>query len=247
MLITWDASKGFLDTMRRRRSVREFAPTPVPRTLVVNAIRAAALAPSGANQQPWTFVLIGDEPELRPEAPRGPEAEERESYAHRMSPEWLDGPRAAGDRWRKPHLTDAPWLLVVFEQVLWPRSDRSGGSEGEALLRARVRRDRGRAAARVADACRTCDVDAHPEPNGLPSRDPRAVLPASGPTSSSRSALPADDATVPDLRRKPLDEVLYREGLTSALVLVGLPGLVLPVPRLRDLASDRREGSLEHR
>ena len=112
-----DASERFLSTMARRRSIRDFASTPVPRELVVNAIRAAASAPSGANQQPWTFVLIGDEPKLRARIREAAEAEERESYEHRMSPEWLEALEPLGTDWRKPHLTDAPWLLVVFEQV----------------------------------------------------------------------------------------------------------------------------------
>lgn len=111
------ASTRFLDVMRRRRSIRDFATTPVPRGLVVNAIRAAALAPSGAHQQPWTFVLIGDAPELRARIREAAEAEEREGYEHRMSAEWLEALRPLGTDWRKPHLTEAPWLIVVFEEA----------------------------------------------------------------------------------------------------------------------------------
>ncbi|MEO6349834.1 MAG: nitroreductase family protein [Candidatus Limnocylindrales bacterium] len=110
-------SARFLEVMSRRRSIREFATTPVPRALVVNAIRAAALAPSGANQQPWTFVLLGNAPELRARIREAAEVEEREAYEHRMSPEWLEALLPLGTDWRKPHLTDAPWLIIVFEQA----------------------------------------------------------------------------------------------------------------------------------
>ncbi len=113
--------------MGRRRSIRDFSPDPVPRELVVNAIRSAALAPSGANQQPWTFVLIGDEPNLRGGIREAAEAEEREGYGHRMSPEWLEALEPLGTDWRKPHLTDAPWLIVVFEPAL---SDSGGVDHG---------------------------------------------------------------------------------------------------------------------
>ena len=111
------AAERFLDVMRRRRSIRDFSTRPVSRELVVNAVRAAALAPSGANQQPWSFVLIGDAPELRRRLRDAAEAEERESYEHRMSPEWLAALEPLGTDWRKPHLTDAPWLIVVLEQA----------------------------------------------------------------------------------------------------------------------------------
>ncbi|MEO5986247.1 MAG: nitroreductase family protein, partial [Candidatus Limnocylindria bacterium] len=120
------ASERFLATMQRRRSIREFAPTPVPRDLVMSAIRAAALAPSGANQQPWTFVLIGAEPELRARIREAAEAEEREGYGHRMSREWLEALEPLGTDWHKPHLTDAPWLIVVFEHAYGVRPDGSG-------------------------------------------------------------------------------------------------------------------------
>jgi nitroreductase len=89
----------------------------VSRQLVVDAIRAAALAPSGANQQPWTFVLIGHAPRLRARIRAAAEAEERAGYEHRMSAEWLKALAPLGTDWRKPHLTDAPWLIIVFEQA----------------------------------------------------------------------------------------------------------------------------------
>lgn len=111
-----DRSRAFLDLMRQRRSVRHFSPEPVPFDLVANAIATAGTAPSGANRQPWTFVVVGD-PALKQRLREVAEAEERESYDHRMSQEWLDALEHLGTDWHKPHLTDAPYVIVVFEQV----------------------------------------------------------------------------------------------------------------------------------
>lgn len=109
------ASRQFLVQMSKRRTVRDFSPEPVPFELIENAIAAAARAPSGANQQPWTFVVIQD-PELKRRIREAAEAEERESYERRMSQEWLDALAHLGTDWHKPHLEDAPYLIVVFRQ-----------------------------------------------------------------------------------------------------------------------------------
>lgn len=107
----------FLEVMRGRRSVREFSSEAVPFELVANAVRAAGLAPSGANQQPWTFVVVSD-PALKRRIREAAEAEERESYERRMSEEWLEALEPLGTDWHKPHLEHAPYLIIVFEQVL---------------------------------------------------------------------------------------------------------------------------------
>ncbi len=104
---------GLLAEMQRRRSVRHFRPDPVPRAVVEDAIRIAASAPSGANLQPWTWVLVGD-PDVRASIREAAEAEERAFYDHRAPGEWLDALAHLGTDWRKPHLTDAPWLVVLF-------------------------------------------------------------------------------------------------------------------------------------
>lgn len=101
----------------RRRSVREFSPDPVPRELVELAIRTAATAPSGANRQPWKFVVVSD-PALKREIRAGAEAEEKEGYENRMSAEWLAALEPLGTDWRKPFLETAPWLVIVFAE-LW--------------------------------------------------------------------------------------------------------------------------------
>ncbi|MEX0629233.1 MAG: nitroreductase family protein [Chloroflexota bacterium] len=201
------ASEQFLKTMRRRRSVRDFSPRPVPRDLVVNAIRVASLAPSGANQQPWTFVLIGDEPGLRARIRAAAEAEERESYEHRMSPEWLAALAPLGTDWHKPHLTDAPWLIVVFEQVYGlPRAGKTLRKVKHYYVRESVGIAVGILLASLTHAGLATLVHT-PSPMrflsemlGRPRNErPYVVMPV---------GYPAADATVPGIAKKNLEEVL---------------------------------------
>ncbi len=121
-------SRDFLARIQTRRTVRDFSTRPVPYELIENAIRAAASAPSGANQQPWTFVVVGD-PLLKRRIRDAAEAEERESYQKRMSPEWLAALAHLGTDWRKPHLEEAPYLIVVFRQAYGIRIDPHSGAE----------------------------------------------------------------------------------------------------------------------
>ena len=108
-------SKAVLADMRRRHTVREFSDAPVPREVVERCIAAAATAPSGANQQPWRFVLIGPGP-LRAELRAAAEAEEREFYAGRAGDDWLEALAPLGTDTAKPFLETAPWLIAIFGQ-----------------------------------------------------------------------------------------------------------------------------------
>jgi len=99
--------------MASRRSVRFFASEPVLFELIENAIRCASLAPSGANQQPWTFVVVKD-PETKRKIRDAAEAEERESYEQRMPADWLEALAPLGTDWHKEFLETAPYLIVVF-------------------------------------------------------------------------------------------------------------------------------------
>jgi iodotyrosine deiodinase len=108
-----EESREFVDRMASRRSVRFFSPEPVPFELIENAIRCAALAPSGANQQPWKFVVVRD-PEIKRRIREAAEAEERESYSHRMPSDWLEALAPLGTDWHKEFLETAPYLIVVF-------------------------------------------------------------------------------------------------------------------------------------
>ncbi|TPW15505.1 MAG: nitroreductase, partial [bacterium] len=106
----------FEQAMSDRRSLREFSTDPVPRELIESAVRVAGRAPSGANRQPWTFVLI-DDPELKRTIRDSAEAEERQNYTGgRFPPEWLEALAPLGTFWEKPFLEAAPWLVAVFRQ-----------------------------------------------------------------------------------------------------------------------------------
>ena len=99
--------------MRTRRSVRAFSEEPVPLELIENAISAAASAPSGANQQPWRFVVVQD-PKVKRRIRKAAEAEEKQNYEHRFPGEWLDVLAQFGTDWHKEFLETAPYLIVVF-------------------------------------------------------------------------------------------------------------------------------------
>lgn len=104
---------GFLGMIRTRRSVRSFSPEPIPLDIVETAVAAAATAPSGANQQPWRFVLVTDAA-LKRQIREAAEAEERENYERRFPGEWLHALEPFGTDWRKEFLETAPCLIVVF-------------------------------------------------------------------------------------------------------------------------------------
>lgn len=108
-------AEAFLARMRKRRTVRDYSDRPVPRELIETAVRTAGTAPSGANQQPWTFVCISD-PERKRLVREGAEEEERAFYAGRAGEEWLDALSHLGTDASKPFLETAPWLIAIFAQ-----------------------------------------------------------------------------------------------------------------------------------
>ncbi len=109
------ALSEFLETLRLRRSIRAFSPDPVPDDLLDIAIEAAGAAPSGANQQPWTFVVVRD-PEVKHRIRVAAEKEERENYNGRMPAAWLRALAPLQTDWQKRFLETAPALIVVFKQ-----------------------------------------------------------------------------------------------------------------------------------
>ncbi|MFQ5576768.1 MAG: nitroreductase family protein [Anaerolineae bacterium] len=102
--------------LRRRRSVREFSDRPVPRHIIETCLLAAGTAPSGANMQPWHFVVVSN-PAVKKEIRLAAEAEEEEFYNSRASEEWLEALTVLGTNPYKPFLETAPYLIVVFAQV----------------------------------------------------------------------------------------------------------------------------------
>jgi iodotyrosine deiodinase len=110
-----ERSRTFFAHMQRRRSIRAFSPEPVPFELIENAIATAATAPSGANQQPWRFVVVSD-PELKRRIREAVEEEERENYERRFPQEWLNALAPLGTDWHKEFLEIAPYVIVVFKE-----------------------------------------------------------------------------------------------------------------------------------
>jgi nitroreductase len=107
------AGRNFYLEMKKRRSVREFSDRPVPEELIKNAISAAGTSPSGANQQPWHFVVVSDL-EVKREIRQAAEREERAFYQDRAPEEWLDALQPLGTDAHKPFLEIAPYLIVIF-------------------------------------------------------------------------------------------------------------------------------------
>jgi iodotyrosine deiodinase len=106
-------ARCFADAMGGRRSVRDFSAEPVPKAVIEHALRAAASAPSGANQQPWRFVAVSD-PALKRAIREAAEVEERAFYTQRAPDEWLSALAPLGTDADKPFLDTAPWLIAIF-------------------------------------------------------------------------------------------------------------------------------------
>jgi nitroreductase len=198
--------RRFRDLVRRRRSVRDFAPDPVPLDLVDAAIEAAASAPSGANRQPWRFVVVQD-PATKRLIREGAEEEEREFYERRATPEWLADLAPLGTDWRKPFLETAPLLLVLFA-VDWEQEAAEDGTETRHKGYY-VQESVGIAAGILLTALHTAGLVTlthTPSPMGFLGRilgrprneRPFLLIPV---------GYPAPGATVPDIQKKTLDEV----------------------------------------
>ena len=204
-------SEEFLARIATRRTVRDFSSEPVPRVLVENAVRAASLAPSGANRQPWRFVVVAD-PGLKQEIRIAAEAEEKESYERRMPDEWLEALAPLGTDWHKPFLETAPYLVVVFRMDFEPADPAGGLDDGTVSKRKNYY-----VAESVGIACGFLLAALHlsglatlthtPSPMGFLNRilgrpaheKPYLLVPI---------GYPAEGARVPVIQKKALDEVL---------------------------------------
>lgn len=194
--------RDFYASLDRRRSVRDFSSDPVPRELIELAIKSASTAPSGAHRQPWRFVVVGD-PEIKREIRTAAEAEEKKSYEERMPDDWLEALRPFGTTWKKPFLETVPWIVVAFEELY------GFDEEGNKRKNYYVRESVGLACGLFIASLHNMGLSTlthTPSPMGFlreilgrPKNERPYILFPVGYAQAS--------AQVPDLRRKPLDEV----------------------------------------
>lgn len=197
-------AEAFLAHMRKRHSVRQFSTQPVPEAVIRAILATAATAPSGANQQPWHFVAIAD-PAMKAQIRAAAEEEERTFYSGGAPDEWLAALEPIGTGVDKPHLTDAPWLIVVFAER-WGRTE-DGTRYKNYYVPESVGIATGFLIAAIHQAGLVC-LEHTPNPmaflNDLlhrpPQEKPVMILPVGH---------PADDATVPAVakRKKPFDRI----------------------------------------
>ncbi|MHA6262774.1 nitroreductase family protein [Arenibacterium sp. CAU 1754] len=198
------AAQDFLARMRTRHSVRDFSDRPVAQDVIADCIRSAGSAPSGANHQPWHFVAIAN-PALKQRIRHEAEEEERRFYAGGGGDEWIRALEPIGTDANKPHLTIAPWLIIVFAQR-WGEFD-DGTRYKNYYVPESVNIATGFLLAALHHAG-LCALTHTPNPmkflNGALNR------PASEkPTMIIAVGHPASDATVPAVAKikKPLDEI----------------------------------------
>jgi len=108
-------SKAFYEDIKRRRTVRDFSDRSVPREVIENCIKAAGTAPSGANLQPWHFVIVSN-PDIKKKIRTAAEEEEKEFYSKRAPKEWLEVLKPLGTDEIKPFLETAPYLIAIFSK-----------------------------------------------------------------------------------------------------------------------------------
>ncbi len=195
-------SRDFYNWLDGRRTVRTFSDQSVDRAVIENIIRAAGTAPSGAHKQPWTFCVVTD-PVLKKAIREGAEEEERENYAGRMNEAWRDDLKPFLTDSQKPFLDIAPYLIVVFKKAY-------------DLLPDGSRRNNYYVTESVGIACGFLIAAIHqaglvtlthtPSPMNFLARilnrpdneRPFLLLPV---------GYAADETVVPDIHRKPLDEI----------------------------------------
>lgn len=194
--------EAYLAHLQKRRSLREFSDRPVSRQVIAHIIKAAGTAPSGAHKQPWTFCAVSN-PEIKRQIREAAEAEEYENYHGRMSDTWLQDLQAFGTDWHKPFLEIAPWLIVVFRKIY--DLDDKGQKHNHYYVNESV----GLAAGFLLTAIHEAGLVAlthTPSPMNFLSKvlnrpaneKPFLLIPV---------GFPAEDAQIPALSRKPLDEI----------------------------------------
>ena len=191
--------------MQGRRSVRKFSDKPIPAEVIHNLVSIAASAPSGANKQPWTFCVISND-DIKAKIREAAEKEEFVNYHGRMSDEWLQDLKKFGTDWHKTFITTAPYIVVVFKKTYDLEAD---GSKGKNYY---VNESVGIACGFLLSAIHQLGLVSltnTPSPMNFlaellnrPSNEKAFLLIPVG--------YAANDAMVPDIERKPIEEVMLK-------------------------------------
>jgi iodotyrosine deiodinase len=193
--------------LRTRRTVRQFSSEPVPLELIATAIRIAGRAPSGANQQPWRFVVVSN-PAIKRQIREAAEAEERTNYEGRFPDEWLEALAPLGTDWHKEFLETAPYLIVVFREEYG--LERAGDGSTKKVKHYYVMESVGISCGFLLAALHwmgLATLTHTPSPMGFlsrilnrpPNEKPFLLIPV---------GYPAADAQVPDIPKKPLADIM---------------------------------------
>ena len=192
----------FYADIKRRRTVRHFSDRPVPREVIEDCLRAAGTAPNGANMQPWHFVVVSD-PKIKKRIREGAEEEERDFYGGRAPAEWLEALAPLGTDEHKPFLETAPCLIVIFAQSFGLLPD------GRKVKQYYAQESAGIATGILITAIHHAGLASlthTPSPMGFlneilgrPSHERPFLILVVG--------YPAEGATVPDISKKPLEEI----------------------------------------
>ena len=195
-------ARAFYDELKRRRTVREFSDRPVERAVIEWALRAAGTAPNGANLQPWHFVVVAD-PAVKARIRVAAEQEERAFYTERAPQEWLDALAPLGTDSEKPFIETAPYLIVIFAQSFGLLPD------GRKVKHYYVKESVGIATGMLITALHHAGLATlthTPSPMGFLNE----ILdrpPHEKPFLNLVVGHPAEGARVPDIQKKPLEEI----------------------------------------
>lgn len=197
-------SKEFYELMDTRRSVRFFSADPVPREVIENVVRTAGTSPSGAHTEPWTFAVVGD-PEVKQRVREIVEEEEEINYKKRMGNQWVQDLKALRTSWVKEYLTTAPWLILVFKQTYGMLPD--GRKRNHYYHEISTALAGGILLSAIHNAglvtLTSTPLNCGPALRTLLNRPPNEKLLLLLPV-----GFPSDEATVPDLKRKPLEDIM---------------------------------------
>jgi len=195
-------AQEFYEAMRQRRTIRDFSDRPVSREVIEYCMRAGGTAPSGANLQPWHFVAVSD-PMIKQQIRVAAEKAEKEFYEHRAPKAWLEALAPLGTDSNKPFLEIAPWLIAVFAQPFRILAEGTRSPTYYAIESVGIATG---VLVTAVHSCGLISLTHTPSPMGFlnrilkrPSYEKPFVILVVG--------HPAENALVPDIARKPLEEI----------------------------------------